>query len=434
MLPGQCATAAGLPGVFIEPSMPPSSSAHRLHYGWHIVWSSTFGIFACVGLGRFALGMLLPAMGHSLGLDYSQMGLIPTVNFTGYLLAVLACGLVTARIGYRLIITLALLMVGGSMLFIGRAEGFVAVLFLYFLTGIGSGGANVPIMALCTSWFAASQRGRATGFVVIGSGFAILLVGKLVPWLNARGGAEGWRLAWMVLGALVLGAALVDFVVLRNSPKEMGLSRYGESPPEEVPASWREPERTISGKEIAHLGGIYFLFGATYVVYVTFIVTSLIRDRGFTESVAGNFWAWVGALSLLSGPIFGTMSDRIGRRNTLICVFGIQAVAYLLAGLKTLPAVFLYASIGCFGVTAWSIPSIMAALAGDLAGPRKAAAVFGFITFIFSLGQISAPAVAGLLAERSGSLFSSFLLTAVLAAAGAILAAYLPRHSRAKSV
>lgn len=412
--------------------MSSSSSANRIHYGWHIVWSSTLGIFACIGLGRFALGMLLPAMGRSLGLDYSQMGLISTLNFTGYLLAVLACGAVAARIGHRLTITLALLMVGGSMILVGRADGFVAVLFLYFLTGLGSGGSNVPIMALSSSWFAASQRGRATGFVVIGSGFAILLAGKLVPWLNARG-TEGWRLAWMVLGALVLVAALVDFLVLRNSPKEMGLSQYGENPPAETAAPWREPERTISSKEIAHLGGIYFLFGATYVVYVTFIVTSLIRDRGFTETVAGNFWAWVGALSLLSGPIFGTMSDRIGRRNTLICVFAIQAVAYLLAGLKALPPVFLYASIGCFGVTAWSIPSIMAALVGDLAGPRKAAAVFGFITFIFSLGQISAPAVAGLLAEHSGSFFSSFLLTAALAAAGAMLAARLPRPSLSKS-
>ena len=40
-----------------------------IHYGWHVVWSSTLCLFACLGLGRFALGMLLPAMGASRGLN-----------------------------------------------------------------------------------------------------------------------------------------------------------------------------------------------------------------------------------------------------------------------------------------------------------------------------------------------------------------------------
>ncbi len=406
-----------------------TASKPRLHYGWHIVWSSTLGIFACLGLGRFALGMLLPSMGESLGLDYSRMGLISTVNFTGYLIAVLGCGAVAKRIGHRATIALALLTVGSSMILIGQTHAYVMILLLYFLTGIGSGAANVPIMALASSWFTSRRRGRATGFVVIGSGFAILLAGKLIPWLNARGGAEGWRLGWMVLGALVLTVALVDYLVLRNSPRELGLEPYGERIATTVSTDWRLPEKKISRKNLAHLGAIYFFFGASYVVYVTFIVTSMIRDRGFSESLAGNFWAWVGALSLLSGPIFGTMSDRIGRRAALITVFSIQATGYLLAGLQGLPEIFLYASIACFGLTAWSIPSIMAALVGDLAGPGQAAGVFGFITFIFSLGQISAPAVAGLLAEQSGTFASSFLITALLAGSGALLAGFLPRKS-----
>jgi MFS family permease len=77
---------------------------------------------------------------------------------------------------------------------------------------------------------------------------------------------------------------------------------------------------------------LYFLFGFTYVIAATFMVTSLVRDRGFPESVAGTFWSAVGALSLLSGPIFGTLSDRIGRRGGLAIVFGLQALAYGLRG------------------------------------------------------------------------------------------------------
>jgi MFS family permease len=404
-----------------------ASAKSPIHYGWHIVWSSTLCIFSSLGLGRFALGMLLPAMGASLGLSYARMGLISTANFSGYLLAVLGCSLLTARFGHRRVIFMAMLLIGGSMILIGHSQVFAVILFLYFLTGIGSGSANVPTMALVSSWFAPRGRGRATGFVVIGSGFAILLAGKLIPYLNELGGADGgWRLGWITLGSIVLLAGLLCFLVQRNSPREMGLEPYGRTPAAAGATLIEAVEPRIDRNSVLHLGAIYFLFGATYVVYVTFFVTSLVRDRGFSEMSAGNFWAWVGALSLLSGPLFGTMSDRLGRKAALITVFAIQAVAYLLAGLRQAPEIFLYASIGCFGITAWAIPSIIAAMAGDLAGPRQAARVFGFITFIFSLGQITAPAIAGLLAEQSGNFSSSFMMTAVLAAGGAILAGLLP--------
>ncbi len=209
----------------------------------------------------------------------------------------------------------------------------------------------------------------------------------------------------------------------------MGREPYSKTPAEKASIPMPEVDKKIDRKSVLHISAIYFLFGATYVVYVTFFVTSLVRDRGFSEMSAGNFWAWVGALSLLSGPIFGSMSDRFGRKAALVTVFSIQALAYLLAGLQQVPEIFLYASIGCFGITAWAIPSIIAAMAGDLAGPQRAARVFGFITFVFSLGQISAPAIAGILAEQSGNFSSSFMMTTVLAISGAILSSLLPSAS-----
>ena len=73
--------------------MPQRSALTRsVHYGWYVVAAGTLCVFAGLGFGRFALGMLLPAMGASLKLTYSQMGLISTSNFVGYLLAVLVCG------------------------------------------------------------------------------------------------------------------------------------------------------------------------------------------------------------------------------------------------------------------------------------------------------------------------------------------------------
>ena len=58
-------------------------------------------------------------------------------------------------------------------------------------------------------------------------------------------------------------------------------------------------------RAIAQLGLLYLLFGATYMIFATFIVTTLVQDRGFSEAAAGQVWAWVGVFSLLSGPLFG---------------------------------------------------------------------------------------------------------------------------------
>ncbi len=393
---------------------------NTIHYGWHIVWTGTFCIFACLGLGRFALGMILPAMGQSLHLSYSQMGLIGTVNFAGYLAAVLFCGSLADRFGYRRLIAMALAAIGVTMILIGRSSSFAMILICYAITGMGSGAANVPMMGLISQWFARSHRGRATGFVVIGSGFAILLSGRLVPFLNRLGGPEGWRLSWQVLGGIILLVAGLCLVMLRNSPQEKNLRPLGETG-HEADGVLTGAETRIRRRDIAQLGGLYFLFGYTYVIYATFIVTSLIQEHGFSEAQAGSFWSLVGGLSLLSGPVFGTLSDRIGRKYTLAMVFAIQTAAYLLVS-RPLATPFLYLSIGCFGVVAWSIPSIMAALAGDYAGPRKAARIFGLITFIFALGQIAGPAVAGLLAEKSLGFGSSFFMAACFTGAGVVLA------------
>ena len=94
-----------------------SSGTVRLpfHYGWLIVVVGSLGIFACIGLARFALGMLLPAMGaRILRLSYyGQMGTISTANFIGYLAGILvAAPLVRRHRSSRLLTTLALLLSG----------------------------------------------------------------------------------------------------------------------------------------------------------------------------------------------------------------------------------------------------------------------------------------------------------------------------------
>ncbi len=401
------------------------SSKKPFHYGWVIVFTGTATLFSCLGLGRFALGMLLPSMGASLELNYSQMGFISTGNFVGYMISVVLAGIIARAIGARWTISIGLALVGGSMALISRALSFAEVLTLYVATGIGSGLANVPMMGLVSHWFYKSARGRAAGTMLSGNGLAIVFTGFFVPWVNIHLGPTGWRTGWMTMGIVSLLIAALASLVLRNEPGEKGLLPMGKvDRPVDAMTAGKKHNPSSNKWTMVHLGIIYSLFGATYVVYATFIVTAMVDERGFGEGAAGTFWAVVGGLSLFSGPLFGWLSDRLGRKIGMLVVYTLFTLAYALVA-ADLPNGFLYASIAIFGLAVWSIPTIMSAATGDYMGPAQAVKAFGFITFFFGAGQTIGPAVAGYLADVTGTFSMAFWLCAALTTSAVILAVFL---------
>lgn len=392
------------------------------HYAWIIVAVGTLVVFASIGLGRFALGMLLPSMGSSLDLSYSEMGYIGTGNFVGYLVSVATIGLIARRYPSRALIPASLALVSLSLVAVSGARSFAAVLAFYFLCGIGSGGANVLVMSSVAHWFRRDRRGAAAGLMTSGSGLGMVMVGWLAPWINTVSGPEGWRTNWFILGLVSFAAAVVCLLLFRDNPRDAGTTPLGGAAP--PPASQDRPagRRTL----VLHLGAVYLLFGFAYVIYMTFLVTTLVDERGFPESTAGYFWSVFGLLSLVSGPIFGALSDRIGRRRGLMIAFAVHCAAYLcVAG--NLPPVFLYFSVLLLGTSAWGVPAMLTAAVGDGLDPARAAAAFGMITLAFSVGQLVGPAAAGVLADLTGSFSAAYLLAGGLAAAALLVSAALPR-------
>ena len=116
----------------------------------------------------------------------------------------------------------------------------------------------------------------------------------------------------------------------------------------------------------------------------------------------------------------------------MMIAFTFHFLSYVFVASR-LPGAFLYLSIFCYGVVAWSIPTIMTAAIGDYVGPENIAKAFGFITFIFGIGQITGPSLAGVLAQNSGNFSSSFYMAAIFAFTAIVLSAFLkkPQHGKA---
>ena len=401
------------------------SRLRSIHYGWIIAGTGSLVLFSCLGLARYAYTMLLPGMQAGLGLPYDRMGFIGTGNFTGYLLAVLLSPSLIRRFRPRPTITFGLLLIGVCMLGINCSRSFAIIFSLYALVGMGSGFANIPLMTLITYWFRSEQRGKAAGLVIGGNGVAIIFAGFLIPLLNRSYGADGWRSGWLALGLITLAVAVCAALLLRNHPSEVGLEPVGRSR-QVSPDQLKPRERRGDGGILLRLGFLYLIFGVTFMVFGTFIVTTMVKEYGFTEQKAGLYWSWVGFFSLFSGVGFGAISDRIGRKRGLALAFTVQSVAYLLAGLK-LGNTGLIVSIVLYGLAVFAIPAIMAAAIGDYLGLSRAATAFATVTIFFAFGQTIGPGGAGLIAGITGTFTTAYLIASLLTATAAIFAACLPR-------
>ena len=400
-----------------------------MHYGWVIVATGVAVVFGCLGLARFGFTMILPAMKEGLSLTEVQAGDLAVGNMVGYLALSLACGLLAARFGPRVVIGVSMLLVTASMVLTGLAPGYGPAFVGRLLAGIGSGGANVPIMALVSAWFGSKKRGLATGIIVSGSSVGLLVTGLLVPWVIEAHGAEGWRHAWFALAALSLLVTVLGWALLRDRPEQKALTPIGaEATPPLPAASALQWSLVYRSPAVWQLAVAYVMFGFSYVIYATFFARHLIGEVGFSAGRAGSLWSAIGALSLASGFLWGAVSDRLGRKYALAMVFLLQAACFAAFGLwRGVPGIYLSAVL--FALTAWSIPAIMVVTAADILGPRLAPAAFGFITVFFGLGQVAGPFTAGRIAEACGSYGPAFTLAAAAAVAGSVFSLLLRRDA-----
>ena len=408
----------------------------RIHYGWIVIAMGMLTTIGTHGFGRMSYTIILPSMKEGLQFTYAQLGLLGTGNFIGYLTLAIVGGFLASRFGSRIVITLALILMGLTLILTGFAQSFSFAFFMRLLTGFGNGAAYVPAMALGSAWFVMKRRGLATGIVSAGIGGGTLIAGLVVPAILRAFGGDGWRYSWHFLGVGVLIISGLAFAFIRSQPEEKGLFPIGSSEEKDAP----KPQANVAKakplqwnlvyriREMWFLGLVYFMYGFSYVIYMTFFAAYLTKEIGLSQAQAGAIWALVGGLSIFCGVIWGGISDLLGRRYGSALAYLTLAVSFAIFALFKTPAGY-YVSAVLFGLTAWSIPTIMAAAAGDYVGPRLAPAGLGFVTLFFGIGQAMGPAVGGYLADLTRSFMVPFLLASAVALVGMLSSFYLRKPS-----
>ena len=159
------------------------------------------------------------------------------------------------------------------------------------------------------------------------------------------------------------------------------------------------------------------------------ILPQYAESFGATPAVIGVLVASFSLAQLVFAPIWGRLSDRIGRKPVLIVSLFGTALGSLLTGLAGSLAVLFAARI-LDGASGASV-SVAQASAADLAPPRQRAKLMGLLGAAFGVGFVAGPAL-GALGSKAG-IHVPFYLAAAISFVNALVAIVrLPETSPAK--
>lgn len=359
-------------------------------------------VFSCLGLARFAFGMILPSMQAELGMNATQSGIVGSANFIGYFLGLFAVARFYATFGVAKLISRALWTQAFSMVLMAIAPHYLWVALAFIITGFFGALANIAVMTYIAQIVPPSIKGKATGIVVAGIGLAIIVSGALVPLIELTW-PYAWRINWCIFALLIASIGFFTYKTLQSFVPHESHVKGSDS------LSLRQ---IFMYGPFWQTGFLFFMFGMTAIMYMTFFVSAAVHKWGVSTEISGTFWAVLGVTSLFSGPIFGIVSDKIGRYATLGILFSLQACAHGLLALP-IPSWVLFLSASLFGFSTWAVPSIMATLSAELFGTAHTARILGLVTLFFGIGQMIGPLAAGILTDATNDFGVAFGFSAL---------------------
>jgi MFS transporter, ACS family, glucarate transporter len=373
---------------------PPSRARHTL-----LAFTTALAIITY--LDRVAISSAAPAVRSELGLDAVQMGWVFSAFTWAYAAFEIPSGWMGDVMGPRRVLTRIVLWWSAFTAATGLAWNFVSLVVARFLFGMGEAGAFPNTSRSFAKWFPVAERGKAHGWVFMGTRMGGAITPPLVVMLM---GAVGWRQAFFVFGALGVVWAWFWWRWFRDEPSdhpavnstELALIREADDHAELPRFRWSE----LLSVNLLLIYGMYFTMGYTLYFNLTWLPTYLKDVRGFTLQQAG----WLSGVVLFTGGIAtyvgGRLTDflvknyglKIGRSMGVVTL-PVAALLLVAAAQTQNPlaaAVLLAATLGVadLGVSScWSI-------CHDIGG-RYAGIVTGAMNTFGNIGGALSPLVVG---------------------------------------
>ncbi|HMM91575.1 YbfB/YjiJ family MFS transporter [Bradyrhizobium sp.] len=368
-----------------------------------------------LGIGRFAYALVLPDMRETLLWSYSAAGFMNTVNAAGYLAGALFAARMIRRFGMVASVRWGTLACVLSLALCALSGNFYVLTFARLLAGVGAAAGFVGGGTLAAT-IAQSRPERANFLLSLfyaGPGIGILASGLVAPFVLQGFGPGSWWIVWWAMTAL---GVIMTIPVL--------LTPLHDGPTATATASAKFAVAPV----VIYLAG-YFLFGAGYIAYMTFMI-AYVRDAGGAAAAQSAFWSLIGVSAFVTPWAWRRVLalDRGGLATTII--LGVNAVGAALP-IFGQSAWLLALSALVFGVAFFAVVGSTTAFVRFNYPPQAWPTAIAAMTISFGIGQTLGPIAIGAITDAVGSLSFALNVSAAMLALGAVLSAFQRKVQRA---
>jgi len=396
--------------------------------GWVVTFSGT-GINLALGI-LYTWSMFKGAIEKEFGWQGSQLNDPYALCCLVFAFAMILAGRCQDRFGPRLTASIGGLLVGAGFVLCSTTNSYGTWLLGFgVLTGMGIGFGYSSATPPALKWFPPAKTGLIAGLVVAGFGLAPVYLSPVSQYLL---GHYQVKTTMFVLGiaftVIVCGLAQL----LRNPPAGYvaGLPSSSDAVPKPA-AAGSAPGEILRTPGFYLLWVIYFIGAGAGLMVIGSVSGMAKKSMGEAAYIAvavmaiGNACGRIGA---------GLLSDKIGRRWTLMLVLLFQAVLMLVAIPVTAaageaPAVIVLVAT-LIGFNYGANLSLFPSFTKDLWGLRTFGMNYGVLFTAWGMGGLVLPRLQQMLTAKSGSYQSSFLTAAGLLGVGAVLTLLIRPQSK----
>jgi len=405
----------------------------KIHYAWVVLFAACMlNIASRADHGSF--GVFVEPLVELFGWSRGDISAAYSIAFIVGLPAVVVMGWLGDRYGARwLMIGAALLITVGTYLIGTITELWQFYVYYGFFVGsMGHAAFTVLLPVILTRWFD-RYMGLAVGIYWAAMGIGPMIFAPVFRWLIET---RGWPQAFTLI-AVIVGVILVAFsLLIRSSPKEMGLKPYGaeKSPPEPhvpvahgiAPAGLTE---VLTRRPAWLLIAIHHIGCVGHSIILAHIVSMAIVKGVSGMEAAGVLGTLAGA-SAVSRFASAILAARFGGRILLtLALIGQGAPILILFFANEAWTFYAFALIFglCYGGEMVGFPIINRQMFGATA---PLGTIYSFQMVGAGTGMALGGWLGGFLFDLSGAYTWSIAAAIITTCLGIPLALALPRHRR----
>jgi OFA family oxalate/formate antiporter-like MFS transporter len=319
------------------------------------------------------------------------------------------------RLGPRGFITAAGLLCGLGWAGLGYATSLPMLYAMYCLAGTGAAFVYSGSIGSALKWFK-EKRGLASGIMAAGFGGGTAL---FIPFIKSMIDNSGYQSTFVATGIFqgVVIALVAQF--LRHPPAAPAVAKTQTAAAGVVEKKQFTTLEVLSTPQF-YVMYIAFVLMATGGLLVTANAGPMAKSWGFSITLA----ATLSPLANGAARVFwGWASDRLGRENTMIFTFVLQAICLVgVATLGQLSSAWFAATLVAVYFTWGQIYSLFPSTSGDYFGTKHATSNYAVLYTAKGVASIIGGYAFALLYEQSGSWAMGFYGSAVMALVAAVLA------------